>query len=136
MKLSFSLSASPDFVFQHLSDYILYTEVHPVIEKMEPLGEQTYKVFEKTKIGFLPYAFQYTAQLIPDRANKTVRITALVKEGKQIRLLFSVRPGKNGTIVEEDVQVEGMGWLKSFLERFIRKQHNIMFSNIDKKGKT
>ena len=135
MKLSFSLSASPDFVFQHLSDHKLYTEVHPVIEKMEPIGDNVYKVYEKTKIGFIPYAFQYTAHVIPDKDANTVRMTAVIQKGRQIRLFFAIRPGKNGSVVEEEVLVEGMGLLKPILERFIRTQHNIMFSNIDKRVK-
>jgi carbon monoxide dehydrogenase subunit G len=133
MKLSFSLTASPDHVFRYLSEPALFTTVHPVIQKMEPLGDHMFKVFERIKLGFIPYSFHYVAQITDNMEKKTIRMEATIRKSSRIIFDFSIRPGQNGTIVEEDIQVEGMGWLKSLLEQFIRHQHNILFSNIDQK---
>ena len=131
MKLSFSLRSNPEMVFRFLSEADLFVTVHPVIYNMELIGPNTYRVYEQTQFGFLKYAFTYEAEVIPDTIQKTVQINAVVKKHTTIGMFFHIRPGNHGTIVEERVDIRSPLPIRGFMEKFIRKQHNIMFENIE-----
>lgn len=131
MKLSFSLRSNPEMVFRYLSEADLFVTVHPVIYNMELIGPNTYRVYEQTKLGFLKYSFTYEAEIISDPGQKKVEIKAVVKKHTTIDMTFQVRHGNHGTIVEETVDIRSPLPIRGFMEKFIRKQHNIMFENID-----
>ena len=59
MNLVHLVKKSPDFVFGYLTDMQKFVSVHPVIFKIENLKGREYLVYEKLKLGFIPYSFTY-----------------------------------------------------------------------------
>jgi carbon monoxide dehydrogenase subunit G len=135
MKLTFSLTADPQAVFRYLSQPELFVKVHPVVYKMEPLGDQRYKVFEKMKFSLFQFSFTYEAVVKSDSIQRNVDIAAVVRKHTKIEMLYVVKPGNHGTIVEEEVNIKSPLPIRRFMEKFIRRQHNIMFENIDALGR-
>jgi carbon monoxide dehydrogenase subunit G len=132
LKLTFSLTADPEKVFQYLSQPELFVSVHPVVYKMEAIGPDKYRVFEKIRLGFIPYSFNYEAEMSGDRHKQQVHVMAVVQKHTRIEMLFSIKPGNNGTVVEEELRITSPLPIRGFMEKFIRRQHNFLFANIDK----
>ena len=66
-----------EFIFKVKKDIIIikqqltivenFVNVHPLIYKMTDLGGNKYKVFEKIKIGVIPYRFTYKATITDEK---------------------------------------------------------------------
>ena len=70
MELTFTLTKPADFIFDYLTDMDKFASIHPVISKIDRLGDNRYLVHETLKIGFIPYSFTYPVAIESDAANQ------------------------------------------------------------------
>jgi carbon monoxide dehydrogenase subunit G len=129
LKLNFSLSKNVDSIKKYLLNPELFVEVHPMIWKMQDLGDGKFKVFEKVKLGLLPYSFTYIAR-ITELENKVI-ITATIMGITKISMDFQFTEHANSTTVEETIAIQSPLPVKSFMHNLFRTQHDILFKAID-----
>lgn len=131
MELIFQVSADPKRVFDHLSDMELFVGVHPLIERMEPIGENTFRVHERVQLGPIPYRFRYKATVTADANNARVTIVANVMGLTHITMLFKLETISTGTRIVEDLEVRSVLPIEHYMHRLFKEQHSILFRNID-----
>lgn len=132
MKLSFILHKSPDHIFDSLTDMDKFASIHPVITKIEKMGENKFLVHETLNLGFLPFSFTYPVTIESDVANKTVSIKATVMKMTHIEMNFSIRQEGDISIVEEIITFKSILPVKTFMEKIFREQHTLLFQNMDR----
>ena len=130
MKLNFKLNKSPDFVFDYLTDMQKFVLVHPVISKINDLGENNYKVFETLKFGFIPFSFIYPVIIASNFKDRSVVIKATVMKLTKIEMVFNIKVENGSTIVHERIHFESVLPIKSIMQSIFKKQHNLLFKNI------
>ncbi len=131
MNLTHKLKKPADFVFAHLTDMQKFAAVHPVIYKINRLDGNTYLIFEKLKIGFIPYSFTYTATVESHSANKMVLLRANVMNLATIEMHFAIKASGSGCIVSETITFESALPVKAIMKPVFRKQHTRLFLNIE-----
>lgn len=134
MKLNFRLNKSPDFVFDYLTDMQKFVSVHPVISKINDLGENNYKAFETLKFGFIPFSFTYPVTIASNFKERSIVIKATVMKLNKIEMVFKITVDDGITIVDESIHFETIFPIKSLMKSIFTKQHNILFKNIDQLG--
>jgi len=132
MNLSFSLHKSPDFIFDYLTDMDKFAKVHPVITKIDSLGDNRYLVHETLRLGFIPYSFTYPVSIESDQLNGKVTIKATVMKVTHIEMSYSIRQEGELSIVDETISIKSFLPLKSMMEKIFREQHTLLFQNMDK----
>ena len=131
MILRFTLDKPPDIVFDYLSDMQKFVSVHPVIHRITPLHDGRYRVYEKLKMGFIPYSFTYFATLESDREAGQVRIVATVQRITRIEMEFFIHEKEGVTQVEEHITIRSLLPVHGLLRKVFREQHPILFRNIE-----
>jgi carbon monoxide dehydrogenase subunit G len=129
-KLTFKVQKDVNTVKDYLSDAEKFVSVHPLIYKMKHLGENKYKVFEKIDIGNIPYRFTYMAYFTIDE--NSVRIDAQVMGLTKIAIHFSFSEKGGYTQITENLEINSILPIKSFMYSLFEKQHQIMFNTIEK----
>jgi carbon monoxide dehydrogenase subunit G len=129
IELTFKVSKDISTITQHLTDVEKFVSVHPLIYKMTDLGENTYKVFEKIKMGIIPYRFTYRATITHD--HNSVKMNASVMGLTKLSMHFTFQREGNVTIINERLTVQSVLPIKNFMVKLISKQHQEMFKNID-----
>lgn len=136
MDLTFHLQASPDHVIEHLAVPHLFASVHPLIERMEPLPDGRVRARERMMIGpwRTPLRFGYIATIETDPAERTVRMSADVFGMARLRFTFRVQPQGSASLVKERAEVSSLLPIHGLINGIIRKQHAILFANIERAG--
>ncbi|HMQ74495.1 MAG TPA: SRPBCC family protein [Flavobacteriales bacterium] len=136
MDLTFHIQASPDHVVEHLAMPHLFASVHPLIERMEPLPGGRVRARERMMIGpwRTPLRFGYIAIIETDPAERTVRMSADVFGMARLRFTFRVRPQGSASLVMERAEVNSFLPIRGLMNGIIRKQHAILFANIERAG--
>ena len=132
MNLSFTLHKSPDFIFDYLTDMDKFAKVHPVITKIDRLGDNRYLVHETLRLGFIPYSFTYPVTIENNVANKTVTIKATVMKMTHIEMHFSIRREGEHSVVDESITFRSVLPIKAVMEKIFREQHTLLFQNMDR----
>lgn len=130
MELSYQIKKSPDFVFDYLTDMQKFVSVHPVITKIDPLGNNKYLVHETLKMGFIPVSFTYFVTIEADKHSKTVIIRATVMKFTKIEMNFKLKTDENFCLVEETILFKSPLPIKGMMQNIFRKQHELLFRNI------
>lgn len=131
MKLDHRVNRPLPFVFDCLFNMQKFVEVHPVIYKIKNIGGNSYRISEKLKLGFVPFAFNYTASVEGNSQNGTVVMKALVMKVVKINIVFSLQAEGENTLVNETVTFSSILPVKPILETIFRKQHTRLFENIN-----
>jgi carbon monoxide dehydrogenase subunit G len=125
------LNASPEVVFPYLSDMELFASVHPVISKMDSIGEGRYKVFETLKMGPLPFSFSYPATIEHDAVKGLVHMKAVIFKLTTVEMVFNLSAENGMTTIEETIQVKSKLPFNSFgVSGILKTQHLVLFKNI------
>lgn len=132
MKLTFDIQADLGFVFDHLTDMQKFVSVHPLIHKIEPEGGNRYRVHETITVGVIPFSFTYPAWIDYNAAGKTVTMRATVFKLTRITMVFDVETIQGKTRVTEQVDFNSLLPVRPVMERIFRKQHALLFKNIEK----
>ena len=128
MILEHKIKKPADFVFDYLTDMKKFVLVHPIIYKMEDLGNDNYKVYEK--LGLI--SFTYSATVKGDKANNTVNIKAVVMKMTHIEMNFTIKDENGDSVIHETVSFKSFLPVKGILAAIFKKQHKQLFSNIEK----
>ncbi|MBK9511483.1 MAG: SRPBCC family protein [Cytophagaceae bacterium] len=103
MILKFKIDKSPKLVYDYLTDMTKLVLVHPVITKIDKIGDAEYLIHETLKFGFLPLNFTYPVSIDQNHVEKTVEMNAIVMKLTKIKLKFSITPEDEFTIIEENL---------------------------------
>jgi carbon monoxide dehydrogenase subunit G len=133
MELTFRVKKTVEYVFDHLTDMQKFVSVHPVITKIEKIGNDSYLVYEMLKIGLIPFAFTYPATIEKNGADKVVIIRATVFKLTKIEMTFILKADNDYTVIEEHIQFKSPLPLKLIMQSVFRKQHHQLFKNIEMK---
>jgi carbon monoxide dehydrogenase subunit G len=131
MQLTFQVSKSPAFVHHCLTDPIRFVEMHPVITALEPSGGHNFIVFETLKVGFIPISFKYKATFHFQEGTNQVQIRAVVARFTRIDMRMELLGNDKGTRIEETIKIRSFLPIGPILRRVFRKQHTLLFQNID-----
>ena len=133
MNLTFEVHQPVESVFDYLTDMQKFAAVHPVISKIDMLSENNYLVHETLKFRFVPFSFTYPVFVEHDFDRRKVWIKATVMKLTKIEMHFNLREEQGFTVVEETILFKSPLPIKSTMQSIFRKQHALLFGNIDKK---
>jgi carbon monoxide dehydrogenase subunit G len=132
MKLEFQVKKPLATTFEYLTNSEKFVSVHPIIYKMEPKGDNTYLVFEKLKMLFIPVSFTYSATISGNLDERRINIRATVMKMTKIEMQFTLEEKNNGTFITEEISFNSMLPVKPVMRKIFREQHTQLFANIDK----
>jgi len=132
MQLTFAVNKSPDFIFNYLTDMDKFASIHPVINKIDPLGNNNFLVHETLKLGFIPYSFTYPVTIESDEIEKKVVFKAIVQKLTHIEMHFTIRDSGHSSMVEEVISIRTFLPLKGFIRKVFKEQHEQLFRNIER----
>ncbi len=131
MEVNYQLTKSIDTVFNYLTDMDKYTSIHPVISKIDLLGNNNYLVHETLKFAFIPISFTYPVSLKIDSTNKIVEMNAVVMKVNKVFMTFRLTQTEKNTFVEEFVAFKTFPGSAFLLKRIFKKQHALFFKNLE-----
>lgn len=131
MKLTYTLTKPIKFVFDHLSDMNKFCSVHPIISKIESIGNNNFKVSETLTVGFIPISFTYPITINHDWENKKITMNAVVMKITYVELIFTIKEEEGHTKVDETITIKTLFLLKPFIKSIFKKQHEQLFKNIE-----
>lgn len=133
--LEFNVSGAADAVFGVLTQAEKFVAVHPIIYRMEERAPGEYLVHEKIQLlGFIPYAFTYTARISFSTEAKTVQMKADIQGRVFVTMDFEVLDGadQETSKVLEKVHFQSKLPVLGILKSLFKKQHQKLFENISK----
>ncbi|MFN0204308.1 MAG: hypothetical protein ACKVTZ_22510 [Bacteroidia bacterium] len=130
MKLEHSISKPISLVADYLFDMEQFAKVHPVIYRVENLGENQYKVYEKLPVFPLP--FTYFVTLFPSLDRRSIVMKANVKGLARIDLSFYLSENEGITKVEEIVTFTTYLPIVFVMKTIFAKIHKQLFENIER----
>jgi carbon monoxide dehydrogenase subunit G len=128
--LHFELNKDLNKVKSCLTDTEQFVRMHPLIYRMKPLGNDRYKVYERVKLGFLPYSFTYLASV--HHADNSVFFHVKVMKITSISMTFTLQQEGEKCKVEEKIEIQTLLPIKAFMLKLFRTQHAVLFANIEK----
>ncbi len=114
---------------QQLTNNENFVNVHPLIYKMTDVGGNKYEVFEKIKIGVIPYRFTYKATITGEK--DSVNVVATVMGMTTISMFFTFQEEDKVTVIHERLIIKSPLPIKNYTNRLIEKRHKTMFNNIE-----
>ncbi len=127
-EFTFIIGKDIQTVKQYLIDAEKFVSVHPLIYKMEDLGQNKFRVFEKVKVGFIPYHFTYTATITNN--NDSIQMYASIMGVTKLSMYFTFQRVGDETIIKEKLTVRSLLPIKNFMLKLIGEQHQELFKNI------
>lgn len=131
MTLNFISKKTPAQILEYLSTSQKFVSVHPIISKMDDLGNNSFLVHETLKIGPLPFSFTYKVRIEKNVPAKTVQMNARVFGFTNIQMLFILKELPTGTAIEEQIVFKTLFFLKPMLRSIFKTQHTLLFQNIE-----
>lgn len=129
--LEFKIKKTVAFVFEYLTDMQKFVRVHPIIYKIDKLQDNKYLIFEKLKIGFIPYSFTYFATVASDFEQKTVVIKAVIMKIVHVEMLYTITSENDYAIINETINLKTILPIKSIMKSIFQQQHELLFKNIE-----
>jgi carbon monoxide dehydrogenase subunit G len=131
MQLTFRVQRDLEHVFACLSEADRFVSVHPVISRMEATSDDTFRVYETLRFGFIPFSFRYTATVTPNPSEKTIVVRATVFRLTRIVMHFRLRREPTCTVVDEEIVFSTPLPVVFLMKRVFREQHEQLFRNIE-----
>jgi len=131
MHLSFRIKKSADLTFDYLTDMQKFVAVHGVITQIDNKEDGCYCFHETLKFGFIPFSFTYPVTVENNRQDKSITMRATLFKLIKIEMWFALTTDADCTIIEEQIQFSTMLPIKPMMERIFRKQHHLLFKNIE-----
>lgn len=128
--LHFQVKADKHHVLEYLITADKFLSAHPLIYKMESLGNDMYLVNEKVNFSLLTYHFQYKAKIV--KQENGISIEANIMDWVKISMKMILNAEGEHTSVCEAVDIKTFLPVKNFMLRMIKKQHKLFFENIEK----
>ena len=131
MNLEFELQQPIELVFDYLTDMQKFVSVHPVISRIEPISDKQYLVYETLKLGPIPFSFTYSVTVNSHEQDNTIEIRATIMKFTKINMRYRLLPLVTGTKVEETIVFRSYLPVKFVMQNIFRKQHALLFKNIN-----
>jgi len=131
MNLNFIVNKPIETVFEYLTDMQKFASIHPVISKIDNVSPNRFLVHETLKLGFIPFSFTYPVTIEHNFNDKKIIIKATVMKLTKIEMIYHLRTENNFTIIDETIIIKSPLPIKTIMETIFRKQHTIMFKNIE-----
>jgi carbon monoxide dehydrogenase subunit G len=129
--LTFKLTKPAEQIFDCLTDVNKFVSVHPIINRIDALGDNQYFVYESLKLGFIPYSFTYPATIERNIENKTITINATIMKLTKVELVFKISQHASYSLVEETITFRSPLPVKSIMKKVFTEQHQKLFKNIE-----
>ncbi len=133
MILNHSVSKPIDHVYSCLSDMEKFATVHPVVFKVEKIGDSEYKFYEKIKFVFIPFHLNYKVNLTSTVPNNYVEMESNVQKGVHLQLKFSLQAKNDVTEVEETILIKANPIVRLIFQNVVKRVHKNLFKNIAEK---
>jgi carbon monoxide dehydrogenase subunit G len=133
LNLAFKVNKPIDKVFEYLTDMDKFVSFHPVINKVKPLSNNIFLVYEKLKFGFIPISFTYQVFLSSNLAEKTVEMKAIVMKFTKMNMVFVLKSEGDSTHVTETIHFKSPFPIKRIMGKIFKKQHTFLFANMNTK---
>lgn len=130
LTLHFQVKVDTNHVLEYLSHTDKFVSAHPLIYKMESLGNDLYRVNEKVQFGPISHRFEYKAKI--ERQKNGISIDANIMDLVKISMKMILAADGEHTAVCEEVEIRTILPVKNFMLRMIKKQHKVFFENIEK----
>jgi carbon monoxide dehydrogenase subunit G len=104
MKISFKVKKNSEFISQYLTDMQKFTSVHPIISKIDSLGNNTYLFHETLTFAAIPFSFKY--QTLVEERESEILMNANVLKLVKISITFEFIEEGEYTIVVEKVKFQ------------------------------
>jgi ribosome-associated toxin RatA of RatAB toxin-antitoxin module len=131
MEHTFQINQQAEVVFDYLTDMQKYQSLHPTNTKIDDLGNNKYVLHKRMKFGPIPYTFSYPITITGDRNSFNIKMVAVVQWFNTLEIGFRMIPTVNYTIVEETITFKSLLPLQFLMENSFRKQHKILFKNVN-----
>jgi hypothetical protein len=129
MKISFKVKKNSEFISQYLTDMQKFTSVHPIISRIDALGNNTYLFHETLTFAAIPFSFKYQT-LVIERETE-ILMNANVLKLVKISITFEfIEEGEYTTVVEK-VKFKTFLPIHFILKKIFIKQHTLLFKNIE-----
>ncbi len=132
MQLTFHLSASPDRVFETLSDPVAFARLHPLIESIRPVGEGSHRVRERFAGLPFPLHFSYPAWIGVEPATRSVTFDLRIFRLVSVTLAFRVEADGGGSRVQESVSIRSFLPVARTLSGVLADTHAVLFEELDR----
>lgn len=130
-RFEFLIRRPADEVHADLANPDRFTALHPLIYRMEPIGPNRFRVFEKVRAFYLPVPFSYPATFRADAETLSLHVEAVVAGAVTIVMDIVVIPQSGQCVLQETLHIRTAWPIKTFLSRLIRQQHAILCKNIE-----
>ena len=134
MEMFHQLSKSPSAVLPYLAEMDLFAKMNPVIEKIEKLDDNRYRVHEKMKMGPVFHRVSYPMTLEIDPTIPKVEYHAVISGMAHIYITMILSGDHNHCQVQETIRFRSFLPLFFMIKSIFIKQHRILFENIDQAG--
>ena len=131
MQLTFNVQQPIEMVFDYLTDMQKFVSVHPVITKIDWLLANKYLVHETLKFGFIPVPFTYPVTIDQNDKDKTIVIRATVMKIIKVEMNYKLDRFNGLTTIDETIIIKSLLPIQAIMERIFRKQHGLLFQNIE-----
>jgi carbon monoxide dehydrogenase subunit G len=131
MRLSFRLAASPDRVFEILSDPDGFGRLHPLIDAIVPLGDGRYRVRERFAHLPFPLHFTYPAEITSQAASRSVEMNLRIFRLVSVDLVLRVQADGGGSLVEETGSIRSVLPVSGVLAKVLADTHRTLFDRLD-----
>ena len=131
MLLTFNVQQPIEMVFDYLTDMQKFVSVHPVITKMDWLSANKYLVHETLRFGFIPVSFTYPVTIDQNDKDKTIVMRATVMKITKIEMNYKLDTFNGLTTINETITIKSFLPIRAVMERIFRKQHGLLFQNIE-----
>jgi carbon monoxide dehydrogenase subunit G len=130
MLQTYKIKKSAEFIFEYLTDMRKFASVHPVISKIESLGQNKFLVYETLKLGFIPFSFAYPVSIESNKEQKKIVMHATVMKINKIEMIYDIKEDKGVSVVNEQINFKSILPIKFIMERIFKKQHAEFFENV------
>ncbi len=110
-----------------------FVEIHPVINKIEPLNANEFTFFETLNFLFIPLSFQYNVVIQADEIHKTVQMKSSIIGLVDLTIDFQISPSVEGCNIEERINFKSKIPVGFIMKGIFKKQHKQLFQNIEHK---
>lgn len=131
MIFKFKLKSSPQKVFSVLSDAKQFEKFHPVIFKIDDLGNDHFLIHETLKFLYIPITFTYPAKISSNKEKGIVQMNAIVMKLVKVELNFLMTETPDFTEIVEEINIQSWLPVHPVMMLIFKQQHAKLFLNID-----
>lgn len=120
-------------IYATLAQMDSFVSVHPVVYKVDCVGENEFVFHEKINVLFIPFDFNYKVNVEALEKNKNITMTSLVRKGVLLKLEFMLVAHENYTEVIETVSIQANVFVRLIFKNVLTRVHKKLFLNIENK---